>query len=354
MEHRMAYWNSASSQPYAPNTYSRGSSFAGAHEGNVCSLEFARRGPTRKKYRVLLAHDLTGRSEIAFVRAARLTIEREGDLTILHVINSELPAPVIEARRAHARSYLETEVRRWMARYKLSYRIDIGIGDPAVAIAARAQAHDVNLVVTGRHRRRPFADMFIAGTVERLLQKMQQPVLVVGNSNQSPYRRVLIPIDFTAASTETIQFAAAFLPEASLHLLHTYKKPFQDYIASRSLTFSRGERGKFSGPIGPQRKQALSQLIETMELGERRPLLTVENGDALALVKKELARQKTDLLVVGNHARSRMEHAPVGSEAETVLRSSPCDILVLSVHDPGVAAKTAAAWLGPGSQCKDP
>src|SRR4029450_9653357 len=104
-----------------------------------------------------------------FVRAARLTLEREGHLTILHVINSELPAPVIEAQRAHAKSYLETEVRRWLARRKLSYRIDIGVGDPAGAIAARAQAHDVNLVVTGRHRRRPFADTFIAATVERLL-----------------------------------------------------------------------------------------------------------------------------------------------------------------------------------------
>lgn len=348
----MAYWNSARSQTYAPNAYSRGSSVARAHEGNVSSLELARRGGTHnKKYRVLLAHDLTGRSEIAFVRAARLTIEREGDLTILHVVNSELPAPVIEARRAHARSYLETEVRRWIARYKLSYRIDVGIGDPAVAIAARARAHDVNLVVTGRHRRRPIADMFIAGTVVRLLQQMQQPVLVVGNSNQSPYRRVLIPIDFTDASTVRIQFAAAFLPEASFHLLHTYKKPFQDYVA-RSSTFSRGEGGKFSGPFGQQRKHALSRLIETMELGERRPLLTIERGDTLALVKEELARQKTDLLVVGTHARPRMAHAPMGSEAEAILRSSPCDMLVLSVHDPGVAARTAAGRLGPSESAR--
>ena len=144
----MAYRGSASSRTSAPNIYSRGSSVADAREGNVTSLELARPGFTRKMYRVLLAHDLTGRSEIAFVRAARLTIEREGHLTVLHVINSELPAPVIEARRMHAKSYLETEVRRWLALYKLSYRVDIGIGDTACAIAARAQAHDVNLVVT--------------------------------------------------------------------------------------------------------------------------------------------------------------------------------------------------------------
>jgi nucleotide-binding universal stress UspA family protein len=352
MEHGMTYWNSASSRTSAPNIYSRGSSVADAREGNVTSLEFARPGFTRKMYRVLLAHDLTGRSEIAFVRSARLTLERQGHLTILHVINSELPAPVIEARRAHAKGYLETEVGRWLARNKLSYRIDIGIGDPAGAIAARAQAHDVNLVVTGRRRRRSFADTFIATTVERLLRQMQRPILVVSNSNQSAYRRVLIPIDFTDASAARIQFAAAFLPQASLHVLHSYKRPFQDYVASLSLTFSREERGKFSGPIGQQRKQALSRLIETLELGGRRPLMTIENGDVRALVKEELARQKTDLLVVGTHARSGMEHVPFGSGMEAILRSSPCDILLLPVHGQGVAARSAAGWRGPSEAAR--
>jgi nucleotide-binding universal stress UspA family protein len=342
MEHRVAYRKSASSWTSAPNIHSRGSSGADAHEGNVTSLEFARPGFTRKMYRVLLAHDLTGRSEIAFVRAARLTLEREGHLTILHVINSELSAPVIEARRAHAKSYLETEVRRWLTRYKLSYRIEIGIGDPAGAIAARAQAHDVNLVVSGRHRRRSFADTFIAATIERLLRQLRRPILVVGSSNQSPYRRVLIPVDFTDASAARIQFAAAFLPQASLHLLHTYKRRFHDYVAPLSLTFSREESGKFSGPIVQQRKQAFSRLIETLELGERTPLVTIENGEALALVKEELARQKTDLLVAGTLARSGMEHAPIGSGVEAILRSSPCDVLVLPVQGQGLAGRTAA------------
>jgi nucleotide-binding universal stress UspA family protein len=332
MEHRMSSWNSASKRAAAPNIYSRGSSVADAREGNVTTLEFTRPGLTRRMHRVLLAHDLTGRSEIAFVRAARLTLEREGHLTILHVISSELPAPAIEAQRAHAKSYLETEVRRWLARHKLSYHIDIGVGDPASAIAARAQAYDVNLVVTGRHRRRAFADTFIAATVERLVRQIQRPILVVSNSNQSPYRRVLIPIDVTDASAARIQFAAAFLPQASLHLLHTSKRPFQGYVAPPSLTFSREERGKYSRHIGQQPKQALTRLIESLGLGERRPLVTIEKGDALALVKEELARQKTDLLVVGTQARSGMEHAPIRSGAEAILRSSPCDILVLSVH----------------------
>ena len=283
-------------------------------------------------YEVLLAHDLTGRSEIALVRAARLTLEREGHLTIFHVVDSDLPDPVIEAQRADAERYLETEVRRRLGRDKPRYRIDIGVGDPADAIAAHAQVHGVSLVVAGRHRRRAIVDMFIGTTVERLLRQIQRPILVVSNSSHSPYRRVLMPVDFSDASTAAIRFAAEFIPEANLHLLHAYKGPFQDYVSTLSLAFSREERAKFAGPIGQQAKQAMSQLIERLGLGERRPKVTIENGDAVTLIEEELAKRKTDLVVVGTHARSGIAHALIGSVAEAVLRSSVCDILVVPVH----------------------
>jgi nucleotide-binding universal stress UspA family protein len=363
----MSSGNSASNRTSVPKVHSRNLSAADAPAGNVTSLEIARQEFARNKYRVLLAHDLTGPSEIALVRAARLTLEREGRLTILHVVDSELPARVIEARRAQAKSCLETEVCRWLGSRKLSYRIDIGVGDPAGAIAARAQAHDVDLVVTGRNQRRAVANR--STTVGHLLRQAQRPVLVVGNPNQSPYQRVLIPIDFTDASAARIRFAAAFLPQARLHLLHAYKRCFQDYIAAPSFTFGpEEERGKVSGPerddcslshhtalsfclardlfrkpaptlqdrapVERQRKQALSWLIEASGLGERRPVVTIEGGDALALVKQELARQKTDLLVLGAHARSATEHTSISSAGGgTVGWRSPCDVLFLSLYD---------------------
>jgi nucleotide-binding universal stress UspA family protein len=335
MEHPMASGNSAGNRASVPSVYSRKLSATDAPRTNVTSLELMRPDFAPRMYRVLLAHDLTGPSEIALVRAARLTLEREGLLIILHIVDGRLPARAIEAQRAHAKSYLEAEVRRWLGCRKLSYRIDIGVGEPAGAIAARARAHSVDLVVTGRHQRRTVADTLTPATVERLLQRIQRPILVVGNPNQSPYRRVLIPIDLTSASAARLQFAAAFLPRASLHLLHAYKRCFQDYVAPLSLTFSREQEGrKLSDPIGQQPKHAASRFVATLRLGERRPTLTVENGDALVLVKEELARQKTDLLVLGAQAGSGMEHAPIGRAAEAVLRSSRCDILLLPLHGP--------------------
>ena len=71
----------------------------------------------------------------------------------------------------------------------------------------------------------------------------------------------------------------------------------------------------------------MSRFVETLGLGRRGPLVTSENGDALALVKEELARQKVDLLVLGAYAG--MERAPIGSAALAALGSSRCDLLFL-------------------------
>lgn len=329
----MASGNSAGKRASVPSVYSRNLSAADAPRSNVTSLELMRPDFAWGKYRVLLVHNLTGPSEIALVRAARLTFEREGHLTILHVVDGRAPARVVDAQRAHARSHLEAEVRRWLGGCKLSYRIDIGVGEPVGAIAARARAHSVDLVVTARHQRRAVADTLPPATVGCLLQQIQRPVLIVGNPNQSPYRRVLVPIDLTGASAARLQFATAFLPQASFHVLHAYKRDFQDYVALLSSRFSREKDGpKLSKPIWQQPEHAVSRFVAALRLGERRPTLTVENGDALALVKEELARQKTDLLVLGAQARSGMEHAPIGSAAETALRSSRCDILFVPRH----------------------
>src|SRR5262245_2210068 len=210
----MSSGSAAGNRASVPSIRSRDPSAADASANNVTSLELARQEFAQKKYRVLLAHDLSGPSEIALVRAARSALEREGHLIILHVVDGRLPAPVIEARRAQARSYLEAEVSRWLGRRKLSYHIDIGVGDPAGAIAARARAHRVDLVVTGRHQRHGLTDALAPATVGRLLRQADGPILVVRSADQSPYRRVLIPIDFTSAAAARIRFAADFLPQA--------------------------------------------------------------------------------------------------------------------------------------------
>lgn len=284
-------------------------------------------------YQVLIAHDLTERSTLALADAADIALGRETHLTILHVVDSGLPPQVFEAYRQQAEGHLETEVRRLPTHKVLPHRIEVVGGDPAEEIAAQAAARSIDLVVVGRHRRRPIADMFKGTTVERLLRQVRRPVLVVNKRSQLPCRRMFIPIDFSDASTVSIRFAASLFPEEALHLFHAYTGPFQDYIAALTLTFSRAEKAKFAGSLGEHAEQAMARFIDSLGLNPGRIAATVRNGHTAALIKEELERQEVDLLVMGTHARSGIARALIGSVAEAALNSSNCNILVVPVPD---------------------
>ena len=61
--------------------------------------------------------------------------------------------------------------------------------------------------------------------------------------------------------------------------------------------------------------------------------MTIMNGDALTLIEEELAKDKTDLVVMGTHARTGLAYALIGSVPEAVLKTGQCDMLVVPVHE---------------------
>ena len=72
---------------------------------------------------------------------------------------------------------------------------------------------------------------------------------------------------------------------------------------------------------------ALKKLTENFQVDpERAHLLAGSTTDLLPGLAGELG---ADLIVMGAASRSRLEHAIVGSTAETVLDKLPCDVLVL-------------------------
>ena len=180
-------------------------------------------------------------------------------------------------------------MRRRLGRDKPRYRIDIGVGDPADAIAAHAQVHGVSLVVAGRHRRRAIVDMFI-GTTVGLLRQIQRPILVVSNPSHSPYRRVLMPVVFRTLRRRRYGLRQNTFPrQTSTSFTHTRDLSKSTFRPSHWCSVGKKEP---SLPA-PSASRPMSQLIERLGLGERRPKVTIENGDAVTLIEEELASSST-------------------------------------------------------------
>lgn len=55
----------------------------------------------------------------------------------------------------------------------------------------------------------------------------------------------------------------------------------------------------------------------------------LREGDARGVILDVAAERDCDLLALGSHGRSGLRHVLIGSVAETVIRASTCDVLVV-------------------------
>lgn len=142
------------------------------------------------------------------------------------------------------------------------------------------------------------------------------------------WKRICCPIDFSDASRAAMEVAADLARRngADLVLLHAYPIP--------GYTFPDG-----SVVASPKMMQDLADQAER-HLEEWRaraaglvgaPRVTTQKaiGEPAAEIVAFARSAKVDLVVVGTHGRTGLEHALMGSVAERVVRRAPCPVLTV-------------------------
>jgi nucleotide-binding universal stress UspA family protein len=141
------------------------------------------------------------------------------------------------------------------------------------------------------------------------------------------WKRICCPIDFSDASRAAMEVAADLARRGggTLHLLHAYPIP--------GYTFPDG-----SVVASPRMMQELADGAqrhleewrdEAVKLGAPRVEVTKAVGEPAAEIVSFAAEQGMDLLVLGTHGRSGLEHALMGSIAERVVRKARCPVLTV-------------------------
>jgi nucleotide-binding universal stress UspA family protein len=283
-------------------------------------------GPPR---RLLLATDLSARSDRALDRAVQLAREWHADLVAMTVVETpERPDPLAvptwppiedhEARRRLAQRQLERDAT------SLDHPASIHIahGEAALAIAQTAADKDAGVIVTGMARNELFGRFLLGSTVERLVRNVPQPVLVVRNRVHGKYRRILVATDFSDASRHALHAAARFFAGRDLILYHAHQVPF---AASAD-------------------KAARKQIIRNIEAGEcaaflagsdlpaevRKRLRVVIEGDGLEIALGRYVREhQVDLAVLGTRGRTGLMNVLLASMAARLLAWLPCDTLIV-------------------------
>ncbi|PXB82928.1 universal stress protein, partial [Pseudomonas aeruginosa] len=177
--------------------------------------------------RILVATDLSSRSELAVMRAAALAKARNAELTVLNVLDDDQPPVLIAPQRLAIANLLEVNGQALKERLGVESKAIVRVGDPVVVINAVAEEIGADLLVMGAHRHTPLRDLFIGTTLERVVRNAKIPVLRAAGAPEEEYRRVLLALDFSPTSTRAVQMAGqlGFLDAASLTALHAFE-PF--------------------------------------------------------------------------------------------------------------------------------
>jgi len=137
--------------------------------------------------------------------------------------------------------------------------------------------------------------------------------------------KVLVPVDFSEHSDRALKYATGLAKSfgATLHLVHVY--PASAYVAPPLLP----------GPVvvGQFRDQSQKAFDEFLERARRENEVEIVGTLLEGVPHVEILRMAdevhADLIVMGTHGRTGLEHLLLGSIAERVVRNSEVPVITV-------------------------
>jgi len=180
-------------------------------------------------------------------------------------------------------------------------------GEPFVELVRRAREERVDLLVVGRRGTKSFLDALMGSTAERVVRKGTTGVLVVGEQPRAPYVRPMLALDLSETCGRALDLALRVVaPEATIDVVHAWE-PSDDAVSVAA---------------------DVKAFLGRHEIPASRWNVLLRHGDPRAAILDEVRVRRSDLLVLGTHGRSALAQMLLGSVAETMVRTVPCDVIV--------------------------
>lgn len=267
----------------------------------------------------LAATDLSERSDRAVRRAMRLARQHHGRAHVLHVVDEALPGEMAELWRREAAAHLARAVASWGGDDSVLTQVEVG--DPLTIIAGEARRLGADAVVFGVHRPRPFLDALRGTTVERMVRLIDRPALLVRETADHDYARVLAPVSFSAACAMALSTARRLAPEAEIAAVHAVYLPFA------GLTHEH-PGGQMDRELTAEAEAERSDWCARQGLPEDLCAVTPMTGSLGDVIEARIRSFKPDLIALGAHTRGRFAAHTLGSFAAGLVRNPPADLLL--------------------------
>lgn len=281
---------------------------------------------------ILVAVDAPAESAVVVEHARALAERFDATLHVLHVVDVRdlETVPESEARREDAAAYVH-EVAEDVDESSAGAVEEVVRTDvPPDAIVGYATEADVDLVVLGTHGRTGLDHVSTGSVAESVVREASMPVVTVPLGEDArvafPYERVLVATDGSAEATAAAECAVAVAAacDAAVDVLSVVETAALGVdVRSEVLEAEMRERaGELVAAVAERASEAGVDASTAVRAGVPR-----------AEIREHVAANDVDLVAMGTHGRSGVDHLLLGSVAERTLRTSDVPVLTVRRRD---------------------
>jgi nucleotide-binding universal stress UspA family protein len=235
---------------------------------------------------------------------ARLTLLTVNDPLMSYAIGiTPEDGVVCDSERGLRRLFEQTFEHRTLGPIELSFEVAIGKPAPEILRVAREQRCD--LIVMSSHGLTGVRKLFFGSTTERVLRETSVPVVVTPAAAIGPLfleeaprivRRVLVPVDLSAATARQVQVARGLAEALDVPLLltHVVEPVRVPALASKHVANVDAERRA-------RAERAFEDLVATIP-SRLKPEALVVYGDPAEEIAKVARDRQAGLIVMGLHS----------------------------------------------------
>ncbi len=142
------------------------------------------------------------------------------------------------------------------------------------------------------------------------------------------FERILFPTDFSdhAAYAQRFALSLATQYKADLHIVHVVQ------LFSYVVDFGMDTTVQYQA-VQESLQKMMDELVESM--ADEPIAITGElvQGNPISELVRIAREDNSDLIVMGTHGRTALEHVLLGSVAEKIVRKAPCPVLTVRMPD---------------------
>ncbi|MBN2396913.1 MAG: universal stress protein [Deltaproteobacteria bacterium] len=194
----------------------------------------------------------------------------------------------------------------------------IVVGNPLPKIISTAEEENVDLIVTGRHKKGKLEELYGGSETLEILERTSTPVLVYkymlpsGKVNERPFERPLLTLDWSPASEKAVEYLLSF----------------KDVLKKVIVVHVINEK-EFKSPsameIQSLRKENKQKLEEVCSLFEKEGIEAESHlyvGSTFEQIEKAASEREATMIVAGTTGKNPLKEIFLGSVATKLTKHS--------------------------------